>query len=313
MIKKHVPFLIYLEATLAVVIWGATFVATKIAIQEASPVTIVWARFLMGTIILGIAVLARKQFLLLKANELPYLMLVGFIGVTFHQYLQATGLVTAQATVTAWIVATIPIFSAFLGWIFLKERFTVIRLFGIFVASIGVLLVVTNGNLFSILRGGFGTTGDFLILISAVNWAVFSIISRYGLAKYSPTLMMFYVMLFGWLFSSVWLFGFGPGISELLHTSTIGWISIAILGVFGSGLAYIAWYDALSALPVTQLSVFIYIEPLITTLIAGAFQYSGLFQRLGIREDITLATLFGGALTLAGVYLVNKRNTSEGQ
>ena len=311
MTDKHPTPLIYFEATLAVVIWGATFVATKIAIQEASPVTIVWIRFLMGTIILGITAAIRGQFYVPSLREWPYFMLVGFLGVTFHQFLQATGLITAQATVTAWIVATIPIFSAFLGWIFLKERFNLLRVLGILVATIGVLIVVTNGNLPAILNGGFGTPGDILILISAVNWAVFSILSRPGLQKYPPTLMMFYVMLTGWLFSTVWLFGFGPGLSQIPTLHTVTWVNLLILGVFGSGIAYIAWYDALSSLSVTKLSVFIYIEPLITTLIAGIFQFSGLFQKLGIKEDITLAVILGGLITIGGVYMVNMRTNND--
>ncbi len=308
--QKHPSALIFFEATLAVVIWGATFVATKIAIQQASPVTIVWLRFLMGTIILGVVTHFRKQFAFPAVSDWPYLMLVGFIGVTFHQYLQATGLITAQATVTAWIVATIPIFSAFLGWLFLKENFSPLRVFGIAIATIGVLLVVSNGNLASIFTGGFGTPGDFLILVSAVNWAVFSILSRRGLQKYPPTLMMFYVMLTGWLFSTIWLFGFGPGLQEIAGLNALTWINILILGIFGSGIAYIAWYDSLQSLSVTQLSVFIYIEPLVTTLIAGLFQYTGLFQKLGIREEITLAVLVGGGLTILGVYLVNLRQNN---
>jgi drug/metabolite transporter (DMT)-like permease len=79
--------------------------------------------------------------------------------------------------------------------------------------------------------------------------------------------------------------------------STAGWVSLAILGVFGSGIAYLTWYDALQTLPAAQLSVFIYIEPLVTVFAAALF----------LAESITLASLIGGALTVAGVALVNRR------
>ncbi|MEI7846564.1 MAG: DMT family transporter [Chloroflexota bacterium] len=294
--EKQNKAIIILEALFAVVVWGGTFVATKFALREASPATIVWVRFGIGVLILGATVAIRKQFIIPKREEWAYLALTGFIGVTFHQWLQATGLITAQATVTAWIVATIPIFSALLGWIFLREKLNPIRILGIVVATLGVLLVVTRGNLASILSGHFGTFGDFLILISAVNWAVFSVLSRRGLAQHPPALMMFYVMLFGWLFAGIWLFGFGPGLSEIRTLTSAGWGSILILGILGSGLAYIAWYDALKALPVAQLSAFIYIEPLVTMVVAAML----------LSEAVTLAALAGGAITIMGIYLVNK-------
>src|SRR5688572_8561653 len=128
----------YLEATFAVVIWGGTFIATKIALGEVSPATIVWLRFAMGLVILGIAVFARKQFAWPEKNEWLYLALLGFLGVTFHQWLQATGLQTAKATTTAWIVATTPVFIAILGWLWLKEKLNWVQISGIAAAALGV-------------------------------------------------------------------------------------------------------------------------------------------------------------------------------
>jgi drug/metabolite transporter (DMT)-like permease len=72
---------------------------------------------------------------------------------------------------------------------------------------------------------------------------------------------------------------------------------ILILGIFGSGLAYIAWYDALQALPASQLGVFIYIEPLVTMVIAASL----------LAEAVTVASVIGGAVTILGVYLVNRQ------
>ena len=149
-----------LEATFAVFVWGVSFVATKIALRYVSPVTVVWLRFATGFVILAGAVYLRKQFQWIKAKDALYFALLGFIGITFHQWLQSNGLVTSQATTTAWIVATTPIFMALLGWLVLKERMNWIQVAGVFVAALGVILVVTKGDLSTLFQGHFGSPGD---------------------------------------------------------------------------------------------------------------------------------------------------------
>jgi len=292
---------IAIEALFAVTVWGCTFIATKIALQEVSPATIVWLRFMLGVMVLGAAVMIRKQFAWPGIKDWGYFALLGFLGVTFHQWLQANGLKTATATTTAWIVATTPVFIALLGWLFLKEKLGGMRVAGIALATCGVLLVVSKGNLRIFTQGGNMTLGDLLILISAINWAVFSILSRRGLQSHPAARMMFYVMLLGWLFSCVWIFGFGPGLSELSSLTLRGGAAILMLGILGSGLAYIAWYDALKILPASQLGAFLYIEPLVTLGVAAVV----------LGEQITLASLLGGAIILLGVYLVNRPSKKE--
>jgi drug/metabolite transporter (DMT)-like permease len=284
-----------LKALFAVTVWGASFVATKVALQHVVPTALVWLRFTMGLLILGLAVFLNKQFSLPRGKDWGYFALLGFIGITFHQWLKSTGLLTAQATTTAWIITSTPIFIALLGFIVLKERLAWYQTVGIFVACFGVLLIVSRGNLLSLMAGKFGTPGDFLVLISAPNWAVFSTLSRPGLKKHTATLMMFYVMSFGWLFTSV-LFFASSGIEQVFSIPLDGWIAIGFLGVFCSGIAYIFWYDALVVLPVAQTGAFLYLEPIITVIVAA----------IVIKETILLATVVGGIIILVGVWLVNR-------
>ena len=284
-----------LEATFAVLVWGASFIATKVALADVSPVTIVWLRFAMGVIILGVAVAARRQFALPARSEWGYFALLGFIGITFHQWLQSNGLITAQAATTAWIVSTTPVFMAILGWLVLREGLSGLKIGGILLAAAGVLLVVTRGDLASVTAGRLGTPGDFLILISAPNWAVFSVLSRRGLKTHPAARMMFFVMTLGWIFTSALLIA-GPGLSEVTRLTSRGWIGVGFLGVFCSGLAYIAWYDALQALQASQVGVFLYIEPLVAVVVAA----------IVLGEAITLASMLGGGIILLGIYLVNR-------
>lgn len=285
-----------LKALFAVTAWGASFIATKVALQDISPITVVWLRFAIGVVILGLAVIRRGQLQIPGKRTLAYFALLGFIGITFHQWLQSNGLVTAQASTTAWIVASTPIFMAVLGVLFLKETLNWLQVLGILLAAFGVILVVSGGELALPGRGQFGTAGDILILISALNWAVFSALSRDGLKRYPAAMMMFYVMLFGWLIVTV-LFFAGPGLAEVGNLTRVGWLGVLFLGIACSGLAYVFWYDALKVIPSSQVGSFLYFEPIVAVIVA--------FVILG--EALLLASLVGGIAILVGVWLVNRK------
>ncbi len=289
-----------LEILFAVVVWGASFIATKIALRDVSPVTVVWLRFGMGVAVLGAAVVARRQWAWVSPKELGYFAGLGFLGVTFHQWLQSNGLVTSQATTTAWIVATTPVFMALLGWLFLKETLGPGKIAGIALAALGVLLVVSRGELGTVVSGRLGAPGDFLVLVSAPNWAVFSVLSRHGLKTHPAARMMFYVMTLGWLFTSL-LFLAGPGPGELGRLSFDGWLGVGFLGLFCSGIAYIFWYDGLQAVPASQVGVFLNVEPLVAVVVAA----------LVLGEPLRLAALLGGGIILLGVWLVNRPAREE--
>jgi drug/metabolite transporter (DMT)-like permease len=287
------PIVAYIEVSFAVIVWGASFIATKLALRDLSPVTVVWLRFAIGVVILGAVTKIRNQFSLPDKKDWVYLGLLGFLGITFHQWLQSTGLQTVQASTTAWIVASTPVFIAFLSWLFLHEKISRLQVSGIFLAAIGVLLVVSHGNVSELFLGKSATMGDILILISAPNWAVFTILSNRGLQKYPATQMMFYVMIIGWMFTSI-LFLSGPGIGEINQLTWSGAIGVGFLGIFCSGLAYIAWYEGLQALPASRIGAFLYIEPFVAVLVAWAI----------LSESLVPITFAGGLVILLGVRLV---------
>jgi len=299
MSQRNLNIKAILKALFAVIVWGASFVATKVSLQYAAPTTIVWLRFSMGVVILGLTVALKKQFALPKGKDWGYFALLGFLGITFHQWLQSTGLLTAQATTSAWIVATTPVFMALLGLIILRESLASYQVAGMFLATFGVLLVVTKGDLAALTTGNFSTPGDFLVLISALNWAVFSTLSRSGLQKHPATRMMFFVMSFGWLFTS-FLFFSSSGFGQISSIPWDGWAAISFLGIFCSGMAYIFWYDALKSLPVAQTGAFLYFEPIVTVIVAS----------IVLSEVLLLATAIGGITILIGIWLVNRRSKS---
>jgi drug/metabolite transporter (DMT)-like permease len=285
-----------LKAAFAVTVWGASFVATKIALRELSPVALVWARFAMGIVVLGLFVGVRRQFRPVAGSDLGTFLLLGFLGITLHQWLQSNALVTSQATTTGWIIATTPLFTALLGWIFLRERLGRAGLAGILIAAFGVLLVVARGDPGAIAVGRLGAPGDVLILVSCANWAIFSVLSRRGLKRHPAALMMFYVMVLGWILTTA-LFGIESGFRGIGPLSGTGLMALLFLGVFCSGVAYVFWYDALERIPASRVGALLYLEPLVTVAVAAWL----------LGETIRLGTMIGGAIILFGVWLVNRR------
>jgi drug/metabolite transporter (DMT)-like permease len=113
--------------------------------------------------------------------------------------------------------------------------------------------------------------------------------------KMSPALTVTYVMALGWL-AILPLFLISGGWMELSRLSAVGWSGVLFLGLLCSGAAYIFWYDALDTAGASQVATFLYIEPLVTLIVA---------TRL-IGEKITWASLVGGGIILLGVWLVNR-------
>jgi drug/metabolite transporter (DMT)-like permease len=286
----------YAGAVIAVGVWGASFVATKVGVREVHPLTIMWLRFGIGVAVLAIAVAARGELAIPGRKDLWYFASLGALGITLHQWLQATGLVTAQASTTSWIITATPLTMALVGWAVLGERLDRRQLAGIVVGALGVLLVVSRGHLALLLTGRSGTRGDVLVMISTLTWALFSAYSRRGLQRHKSAPMILYVMGSGWLLGTIpWVATGGPAEIRLLTADA--WAGILFLGVLCSGLAYVLWYDALRALPAARVGALLYLEPLVTMVVAAAV----------LGESVTPAALLGGAVIVAGVRLATRR------
>lgn len=286
----------YYGALFAVVVWGASFIATKIALHDVQTMTVVWLRFGIGVVVLSIAVPLRREFFIPSRADLRSFALLGLLGITVHQWLQVEGLVTSLASTTAWIITAIPLVTAIVARIVLDDPLHRNHIVGILIGALGVLLVVSRGDWHRLTDGAFGAPGDILVGLSTITWSLFSVYSRKALHRHRAAPMTLYVMGSGWLFTTViWVMKDGP--SDLARLSPGGWIAIGFLGVLCSGLAYIYWYDALKALPVAQVSSLLYVEPIVTVFVAAAL----------LNEPITLAALAGGGVIMVGVKIATMK------
>lgn len=306
---------LYLGLSLTITFWGASFIASKIVLRVMAPASITVLRFGIGLSLIVVVLLVQGKGKVVKRNDLPMLALLGFLGVPFHQWLQVTGLKTAAATTGAWIVAIIPVFVAILGWLILKERMVKERVLGIFIASLGGLAVVSKGNPLDLFAGRTGTIGDALFLLSSINWAVFTVLSRRVLRReplsteggrssasnqttdrvHQPLNTMMFVMAFGWFFSLIWFTADGR-VSDFSNLTGEYLWAILFLGVACSGVGYIFWYQALGVVGATQTGVFLYFEPIVTALLAWPI----------LGESMSLGAVVGGVAILFGVWHVNR-------
>lgn len=286
----------YPGAVFAVIVWGASFIATKLALQEVQPLTVLWLRFGIGVVVLAVAVPLRREFFIPSGADLRSFALLGLLGITLHQWLQVEGLVTAMASTTAWIITAIPLVTAIVARIVLDDPLHRNHVVGILIGAAGVLLVVSRGDWHRLAEGAFGAPGDVLVAISTITWSLFSVYSRKALHRHRAAPMTLYVMGSGWLAATVpWVLLGGP--ADIPRLTLTGWLAIAFLGILCSGLAYIYWYDALKALPVAQVSSLLYIEPLVTMFVAAAL----------LAEPITIAALVGGGIIMLGVKVATLR------
>ena len=284
----------------AVALWGVSFVATKAALDELTPVTLVFTRFGLGTgLLLGLVAL-RGGAVIPPRDAWPPLALMGFVGIFVHQMLQAHGLTLTTAVHTGWLIGLIPIWSALLARMLLGEAFGGMKSAGLVVGFLGAALVVTRGSISADVLGLPTTRGDVLILASTLNWAVYTVLGHATIRSLGALRATAGTMLFGWLLLAPFFLA-GAGWTEYASASATTWIAVAFLGLACSGVAYVLWYEAIRGLETSKVASFLYLEPLVTVVAA--------FFLLG--ETLTLSTAAGGLFVLVGVALVQRAPRGE--
>lgn len=282
----------HLLAILTVIIWGTTFVSTKILIGDGlTPVEILLYRFLLAYI--GIWFFCpRRLFAKSWKDELLFLG-AGLCGGSLYFISENTALGITLASNVSLIICTAPILTALLSRLFNKgERLKKHLIYGSLMALLGVGLVVFNGSF--ILQ--INPLGDMLTLLAALMWAFYGLILR-RLGNRYPTLFVtrkvfFYgvVTLIPVLIASP----IHPQLAVLSRPAVIG--NLLFLGIFASLICYIMWNTAVKELGVVRTTNYIYVVPLVTLLTSA----------IVIDETITVVALIGSAFILSGVYVAEK-------
>ena len=284
-----------LGVLLAILFWGVSFVATRAVVQQISPITLIFMRATLGSLLLiGILTARRRPWWPPRSAWAP-LLLMGFIGVAFHGVLQAYALQLTSAVNSGWLIGVTPIWTAILAAIHLRERFPPRKLIGLALGFAGAVLVVTRGRFGSDVLALPATRGDLMILASTVNWAVYSVVGQPTLKRLGSLVATTCAMLVGWALLAI-PFVASRGWVDFARLTGAGWVAVLFLGVCCSGLGYLWWYGALERIEVSRVAALLYLEPLVTLAAAVAL----------LGETVGVTTIVGGLLLVGGVALVEK-------
>jgi drug/metabolite transporter (DMT)-like permease len=282
-----------LAAFSAIVLWGISFVATKAALRELSPVTLIFTRFALGVAVLFLILKIRRQSLIPPRDTWTMVVLMGFVGIFLHQMIQVHALTLTTAVRTGWLIGVTPIWSALLAAAFLGERFGPRKILGLILGMFGALLVISKGELSSQALALPSTRGDLMVLVTTVTWAIYTILGRDTLKRLGSARATAAAMFAGWAMM-IPFFVSSAGWQEYRSLSSTAVIAIVFLGVGCSGLGYLFWYAALERIDASQVAVFLYLEPLVTLMAAVAL----------LGESVEVSTIVGGVLVLVGVLIV---------
>ena len=283
-----------------IVFWALVFPFIKIALEELSPVNLTIMRLLVVCIVFLILLIVKpNKFSKIQKKDIVPIFLVGFLGIIIYHFGLNYGEQYISASAASVIIATIPIFVVILAAIFLKEKITIKIVLGVILSLVGVVVISTVGRSDALLEVKY-ISGALAVILAAALGAGYTVAGKKMLQRYSALSLTVYVCLLGSL-------GLIPFISsslfeEVAAMSLTGWSVVIFLGVFPTVIGYVLWYVALEIKSASEISVYLYFVPVLSTIISYIL----------FRDEITWLFVFGGALVILGLHVVNKQSSKAG-
>lgn len=284
----------YCFAAFTVVVWGSTFISSKVLLEFYTPAQIMLTRFILAYCALW---LLRPKRLALTLKQEGVFFLLGLLGCTAYFYTENTALSYTLASNVSIIVAAAPIFTAILAHFAGEERFRASTLAGFLVAFSGVILVVCNGTF--VLK--LNPKGDLLALAAAVCWAIYSVLLRRASRGLDSILVTRRTMFWGIVTALPLVAAEGVPYPMAPLMTASGIANFLFLGLVGSALCFVLWNKAFRILGVVTTNTFIYLMPFITIVAARIF----------LDEPISPLALLGAVLITAGVVLSQRPSPAE--
>lgn len=296
--KTKITFLLII----AVISWACAFPFIKILLEELTYINLTIMRFtIVCTFLTIFMLLNKKKFPIPKRKEIIPIFLLGFIGIIIYHIGLNYGEQYVSPGAASLIIATIPIFTAILSIIILKEKITSKKITGFFLSLTGVVLISLLGTAETKIQIEY-ILGAIGVLIAAIVASLYTIAGKKMLEKHSAVYLTFYAILFG----SIGLIPFIPLSNQLLTSQVLkmsyqAWGALLFLGIFSTIIAYYIWYAALKIKNASEISIFLYAIPVLSTILSYFL----------VDQQVTIYFILGGILVLAGLYIVNTKKQNQ--
>lgn len=286
---------------LAAALWGGMYVVSKWGFREVPPLTLVFLRVALGagTLYAVVRVTTPDR----SFSRRDWRRLAGLaLWLTAALATQFVGTDLTNASQGALLTVLTPVFMIMLGVTVLDERLSRRKLLGTALALIGTLVVLVGRYDPTTVTDG-GLAGVGLLLFSAFSFAGFSAFGKPLIRRYSALETVTYatllsVPLFGALVPVEWYLDPGAFAAVTVTPALVG--AVLYLGVLSTAAAWYCWYKGMEYADASSVAVFFFAQPVVGVLLGAAV----LDERIGVE------TLVGGALLLAGVYVVNRAGES---
>ena len=274
-------------------IWGSSFLFIKWGVLELAPMAVVMGRLSFGLLFLLGMLVARNSGLPPLSHWKP-LLAVGMINNLLPWFLIAWGEQYVGSGLASVLNATTPFFSVVLASTWGDERFSWTKLFGLLLGFVGVNLLI-GADLRALFTEADSqmALGELAILGAAILYAIGAVFARRYL-RGLPPLQIATGQLGSALLVTVPIFVLS-GAMPTQMPSIRAVLGIVALGLFGSGLAYVLFYELLAQVGATRTVIVTYLLPIVALILGWLF----------LNERITLQMLLGMAVILSGVGLVN--------
>lgn len=274
------------------IVWGSTFVVTKAAAQEISPLVLATLRFLIGSLALIPIALARGGIGRLP-RPVPWVpfILMAATGIAGFAVTFTYGLVYGSAAQGALIYAALPAAIAVAAVLFLKERPSKRRVAGIVLSVVGVALLIVAGEADS--GSPDPVLGALWMLGAIAAWTAYTVLGK-RLAHADHIVSITVISVIG---TVMLLPAAGMELAQTPWTNpSLGsWLAVLFLGIVASALAYIAYNYALSELDASLVGVYTNLDPIVGVLIAVLF----------FGEILHSGQIVGGLIAFAGMWLAS--------
>ena len=284
----------YLKLFAVAFFWGGTFVAGRFLAGSAHPVSAAFFRFAIASGCLLLAVcMSEGRLPRLDARQALAVAALGLTGVFAYNLFFFNGLSLIGAARAALIIALNPVAITLCSALIYRESLPLSRLVGIPLSVIGALVVITRGQPLQVFSGGVGR-GELLIFGCVLSWTLYSVIGKTAMRGLSPLAAVCWSSIAGTLLLSIPALAYGS-LPEAAHFSWPVWCSIGYLGLFGTVVGFLWYFEGIQTIGPSRAAVFINFVPVNGVLLAT----------LLLGEPLDISLLGGGLLVVLGAYLAN--------